>query len=101
MITRAELALLIVKGLVVHPHVDFDGRHIFVSEQFLQAERITTIDQVANGKGVSQNMRTDAFARNPGAFFEPLKEERHAILGERKTRFGEEEVVVSATTPVF
>ena len=100
MITRAEFALLALNGLVIHAHVHFDRCHIFMSEQFLQTEWIASVDQVANGKGMPQNMRTDPFASDLCAFLESIKEQRHAIFREWKTRFREEEVIFSMAAPL-
>lgn len=40
MITGAVLALLGLDGLIVHVHVILDGRHILMSQQFLEAKGV-------------------------------------------------------------
>ncbi len=75
MIAWAVLVLLRLDGLVVHVHVVLDRRHIFMAQQFLQAERVMAQHQVADGKRMPEDMRADAF-----------EEQRDPIFGQRQAR---------------
>ncbi len=82
MIAWTVLALLRLDGSIVHLHIIFDRCHVLMSKKLLQAERIIPKRQIASGKGVPEDVWTDAFARHPCPFLETRKQERHAILGE-------------------
>lgn len=40
-IAWAEFALLVLNGFVIHAHIHLDGRHIFMTKEFLETEWIT------------------------------------------------------------
>src|SRR5579872_1229378 len=67
-------ALLFLNSGIIHMHVVFYGRHIIVSQQFLQAERVVARHEVAHGEGMAQNVRTDAFAGDARAFAKACKQ---------------------------
>ncbi len=71
-----------------------------MSQEFLQAEWITAIDQVANRKGVTQNVRTDAPPINPNPFFEASKQQCDAVFRDGKTGFGKEKMILTRAAPL-
>lgn len=95
MIARAVFAFLFLQDRIIHVDVVEDGRQILMSQEFLERKGIVALNEVVHGKGVSQDVRTDALSLDPRTFFEPLEEHLHAILGQRLAGFGEEEVILS------
>jgi len=95
MIARAILALLGLDGLIIHMHIVLDGGHVLVPQQFLQAKGIVAEHQVADGEGMPEDVRTDAFPRHPRTLADASEEECHPVLGQRQARLGEEQVIFS------
>lgn len=93
MIARAELAFLLLDGLITHAHVDLHGRHVLVPQQLLQAERIAASHQVADRKGMAQNMRAHPPSGEPGPFAQPGEQQGDAVFGEGEPGFRKEEMV--------
>src|SRR5579885_3803410 len=79
MIARTVFAFLLLKDGIIHMDVVEDRAQILMAQQFLEAERIAALDQVIHGKGVPQDVRTHAFARDPRSFSEPLEKPPHPI----------------------
>ena len=74
MIPRAILPLLFLNVFIIHVHVQLHRCHIFMTQQFLQAEGVLAEFQVANGKGVTEDVWTDALARDARSFLEASKQ---------------------------
>ena len=71
MISRTVLAFLFLNGLIVHVHIRvLDRGDVFVPKQFLEAEWIIAERQVANGKGMAQDLWTDVLVGDPSTFAE-------------------------------
>ncbi|SRR6266487_2726546 len=94
MIARTILALLRLNRLIVHVLVILYCRHIFMSQQFLEAKEVIAQHQGANGEGMAKNVRADALIGDARSFTDALEEQRNPILGERQARLGEEQVVL-------
>ena len=71
-----------------------------MSQQFLKRKRVVPQLQVADGEGVAEDVRTDAFAGDPGPFVQAREEQGHAVFGERGARFRQEEVILARTAPL-
>ena len=63
MIARTIFAFLLLDRRIIHVHIELDRRHILVPQEFLQAKGIIAQHQVANGKRMAKDVRTDAFLR--------------------------------------
>ncbi len=84
---------------VVHMHVVLDGRHVLMSQQFLQTEGIVAQYQVADGKGMAENVRTDALVSDPRTLSDAFEEQGHPVLGQWQARLRKEEVILASATP--
>ena len=74
MIARAILPLLLLNVFIIHVHIELHRCHIFMSQQFLEAEGIFAEFEVANGKCVAEDVWTDTLARDPCSLLETPKE---------------------------
>ncbi len=79
MVARAVLTLLCLDGLIVHMHVVLDGRHVLMSQQFLQTEGIVAQYQVADRKGMTEDVRADALVSDPCTLADAF--EVHPLVG--------------------
>lgn len=100
MVSWAILALLCLDRLIVHMHVVLDGGHVFMPEQFLETEGIIAQDQVANGEGMAEDVRTDALVGEACPFAQASKELRHTISRQRQTCLREKQVIFVRPTPL-
>ena len=100
MISRTILALLGLDGLVVHMHVVLDSGHVFMPEQFLETEGIIAQDQIANGKGMAEDVRANTLVGDACPFAQTSKELCHAISRQWQTRLREKEVIFVGPTPL-
>src|SRR5260370_4417644 len=73
-ISRTIFPFLILDRRIIHMHVIFHRRHIFMSKQLLQAKGIVALHQIVNGEGMTEDVRTDALADNASTLFEPFEE---------------------------
>ncbi len=64
-ITGAILPLLRLDGLVIHVHVVLHRGHVFMSQQFLEAERVVAQHQVTDGERMTENVGTHALSEMP------------------------------------
>jgi hypothetical protein len=99
MVARAVLTLLRLDGLIVHMHVVLDGRHVLMSQQFLQTEGIVAQYQVADRKGMTEDVRADALVSDPCTLADAFEEQGHPVPGQRQACFGEDEVVLASAAP--
>jgi hypothetical protein len=99
-IARAELALLLLDGGVIHVHVVLHGRHVLVAQQFLETKGVVAQHQVARREGVAQDVRADALAADAGPLANAGEEHFHPVLGERGARLGQEEVILPGAAPL-
>ena len=99
MVSWTIFALLRLDGLVIHMHVILDGGHIFMPQEFLEAKGVIAQDQIANGKGMAKDVRTNALVGDPCAFAQTSKELRHAIPGQWQACLGEKHVIFASTAP--
>jgi hypothetical protein len=59
--------------LIIPMHIEPHRRHIFMTQDFLEAERVPAQLQIPNGKRMTENGWTDPFPGNSCTFFEPLE----------------------------
>ena len=85
-IAGTVFAFLLLNGGIIHMHIVLDGGYIIVSQQYLQAERIIAQHEVAHGEGMTQNVRTDAFAGDASPLAKAGEQHLHAIFRERGAR---------------
>src|SRR5581483_8672214 len=95
MIPWTIFALLLLDRHIIHVHIEFDSCHIFMPQEFLQTKGIIPQNQVANSKGVPENVRTDAFIRDSSPFTNPFEKHLYTILGQRGTCFSEKKMILT------
>jgi hypothetical protein len=98
-IAWAVLALLGLDRLIVHVHVVLDGRHVLMPQQFLQTKGIIAQHQVANSKGMAENVRADALLCDPSTFANACKEQRDAIDRKLATCLSQKEMIPPGAAP--
>ncbi len=99
MIARTELALLLLDERIIHMHIVLHRCQVFMSEQFLQRKGVIAQNQVADRKGVPQNVRTDALVGDASPLLDAGKQERHPVGRQRPACLREEEMIFSGTAP--
>src|SRR5258708_18533212 len=100
MISRTVLPLLLLNIFIIHVHVQANRQEILVSQQFLERKRVVAQLQVTNGEGMTEDVRADALAGDPGPFAQAREQERYPILGERRARLRQEEVILTRAAPL-
>src|SRR6266516_127058 len=99
MIARTILPFLLLDQLIIHMHIEANGRQVLVPQKLLKAKGIIAEHKVAQSKRMTKDVRTDAFVGNACTLTNALEEQAHAIGRERQSRLGEKHVDLPGTTP--
>ena len=100
MVAGAVLALLLLNIVVVHVHVEPHGREVLMPQQLLEREGVVAQLEVADREGVAEDVRADTLAGDASPLAQAREEQRHAVLGERGARLGQEEVILARAAPL-
>src|SRR6266536_6540327 len=62
MIPRAVFAFLLLQDRIIHMDIVEHSRQILMPQQLLQRKGIIALDKIVHGKGMPENVRTDALS---------------------------------------